>query len=167
AHYQCGGVDVDKDGQSNIQQLYALGEVAHTGLHGANRLASNSLLEALVFSYNAALKIHASFIHKKKLKQKTNPEKVFPFKNTQLKKHIFELKKIMTSNAFENNLSELEKAQKYTIQLIASAEQEISKNKLSDELLMLRNLAQTANLIITDKIENYKNVTKEIKTTHF
>lgn len=167
AHYQCGGVDVDKDGQSNIQQLYALGEVAHTGLHGANRLASNSLLEALVFSYNAALKIHASFIHKKKLNQKTNPEKVFPFKNTQLKKHIFELKKIMTSTAFENNLSELEKAHKYTIQLIASAEQEISKNKLSDELLMLRNLAQTANLIITDKIENYKNVTKEIKTTHF
>ncbi len=54
AHYMCGGIKVDLDGQSSIRRLYALGECSCTGLHGGNRLASNSLIEAVVYADKAA-----------------------------------------------------------------------------------------------------------------
>jgi L-aspartate oxidase len=56
-HYTCGGILVDEIGQSSIHQLYAAGECTCSGLHGANRLASNSLLEGLVFGHRVALDI--------------------------------------------------------------------------------------------------------------
>jgi L-aspartate oxidase len=61
AHYMCGGIAVDKYARSTVKNLYAAGECSCTGLHGGNRLASNSLLEALVFAHRAAFDVIADF----------------------------------------------------------------------------------------------------------
>jgi L-aspartate oxidase len=61
AHFVCGGIKTDTNGASNIRGLYAVGEAACTGLHGANRLASNSLLEAMVIPRSMAKDIEEHF----------------------------------------------------------------------------------------------------------
>jgi L-aspartate oxidase len=60
-HYQCGGIDVNLHGKTSINYLYAIGECARTGLHGANRLASNSLLEGIVYAHRAAESVIKNF----------------------------------------------------------------------------------------------------------
>ncbi|MFC1840417.1 L-aspartate oxidase [Thermodesulfobacteriota bacterium] len=74
AHYMCGGLITDENGRTNISNLYAIGEVACTGLHGANRLASNSLIEALVFARKAVIRSKQDLDNNKSIPYSNPPE---------------------------------------------------------------------------------------------
>jgi len=101
AHYHMGGVKVDLTGQTSVEGLWACGETSSTGAHGANRLASNSLLEAFVFARKIAETINSKPINKTKL-QKINIENYFPKEKTiskvRAKKYIWQLRSNMTRN---------------------------------------------------------------------
>lgn len=164
-HYLCGGIDVDKDGATSIHNLFSVGECTNTGLHGANRLASNSLLEALVFAHNAA---KASII---KLKQKNfdlekitavpdwNPAGasisdelvVLKFLREELQSIMSDLVSIVRSD-FRLKLA-LEKEE----QIYKSVKKIYKSSVLSPQLSELRNLVSCAYLIITDSLRQKEN----------
>lgn len=73
AHYSCGGMQVDGWGRTSLKNLYAVGEVSATGIHGANRLASTSMLEGLVWGVQAAKHIATSFDREKPYKESEIP----------------------------------------------------------------------------------------------
>jgi L-aspartate oxidase len=155
AHYMCGGLLTDDHGLTNIDNLYAIGEVACTGIHGANRLASNSLLEALVFARRAAEQSSQGLKENKNKPFPRAPEwdpgsatdseelVVVSHNWDEIRRFMWNYVGIVRTN------KRLERA-KSRVDLIQEEIKEYYWNFLvSRDLLELRNIAQVADLIIT------------------
>lgn len=143
-HYACGGIRVDAMGRSSISSLYAVGECTCTGLHGANRLASNSLLEALVFGHRIAEKIATSLVKKELRKDiphwnrtgTTDPKEL-----VLITQSVKELKEVMSSYVgIVRNDQRLARA-RVRLELLYDETEELYRNSLvSPQLCELRNL---------------------------
>lgn len=152
AHYTCGGVIVDKQGQTDLQNLYAIGETAFTGLHGANRMASNSLLECLVYAQAAAKDINqsiANIIPLEPLKDWDESRVSSSDEDVVISHNWDELRRFMWDYVgIVRNDKRLRRAQ-HRIKLLQSEIQEYySNHKITRDLLELRNLATVSELII-------------------
>lgn len=153
AHYTCGGVVVDEFSKTSLENLYACGEVSMTGVHGANRLASNSLLEALVFSHRAALHIRENiknkFICKDDVPAWDESETITAEEKILVFHSINEVKQVMWDyvGIVRSNLR-LERAYTRIHNLYIENEELYKKTKIFEELLELRNLTAVAHMII-------------------
>lgn len=153
AHYQCGGILTDVDGRTDLKRLYAIGEVAFTGLHGANRLASNSLLESLVMGSNAAFACLKDITTRSKASHTiptwSAPSEVNSRRASQINAHWRGLRGEMTSYAgivrTEAGLSDL-------LSLILSRQKIIEeyywKHAITRDFIELRNIVLNAELIV-------------------
>ncbi|MCH9757320.1 MAG: L-aspartate oxidase [Gammaproteobacteria bacterium] len=167
AHYQCGGILATPDGKTDLERLYAIGEVAFTGLHGANRLASNSLLEAAVMASNAALKsldaIKTPWTLKHDLPTWHSPREVNHRRASQINAHWRGLRGEMMSYAgivrTEAGLNDL-------LQLIQKRKEIIEDyywtHCITRDFIELRNIILNAELIVSSALSR-----RESRGGHF
>ena len=156
AHYMCGGLVVDPNGQTNIKRLFASGEVCFSGLHGANRLASNSLLEGLVLSHRAVGKAVALFKDSRKEISTVqripewDPGSAVDSDESVVVSHNWdEIRRLMWNYVgIVRSTNRLKRAES-RIQLLLEEIHEYYWNfKITKDTLELRNIAITAQLII-------------------
>ncbi|MBZ0263921.1 L-aspartate oxidase [bacterium] len=168
AHYQCGGVMTDTWGRTTICNLYAAGEVAYTGLHGANRLASNSLLEAVVFASRAA----ESARERLKELSGTNNDAIPPWDDSGtydpeewvlIAHDLGEIQKLMEDyvGIVRSDLR-LRRAKRRISLITGEIEDYWRRTVVSPELVELRNIAQVARLVV-----RYALLRKESRGLHY
>jgi len=153
AHYICGGIKVDINGHTNIRRLYAAGECASTGLHGANRLASNSLLEAVVFADRAAkhtLKTAGEYKLNEKVPTWNESGVTQPHEKIFISQNMREVQQLMTNYVGIVRTDErLERALNRLFIINGESELFYKKSKLSQKICELRNMINIGYLIIT------------------
>lgn len=161
AHYLCGGVEVDEYGQSKVDNLFVIGEAACSGLHGANRLASNSLLEALIFAHRAFKK---SSNNLKGITDIPSPPEWSEKGTTQPKELVLithnrkEVQAIMSNYVgIIRSTERLNRANNRLRLLYEETEELYRKTKISPQLSELRNLITVAYLIIQQSLKRDEN----------
>lgn len=150
-HYMCGGIMTDANGQTSIERLYAAGECASTGLHGANRLASNSLLEAMVFAHRifAHLEDKLDVLEIRNDIPDWNAEGTTdPKEMVLITQSVRELKEIMSYyvGIVRSNVR-LKRAMDRLFLLYQETEELYKTTSISPQLMELRNLITIAYLI--------------------
>ncbi|BEB99791.1 L-aspartate oxidase [Escherichia coli] len=152
AHYTCGGVMVDDHGRTDVEGLYAIGEVSYTGLHGANRMASNSLLECLVYGWSAAEDITRRMpdAHGVSTLPPWDESRVEnPDERVVIQHNWHELRLFMWDYVgIVRTTKRLERALRRITMLQQDIDEYYAHFRVSNNLLELRNLVQVAELIV-------------------
>ncbi|AWO01703.1 L-aspartate oxidase [Chitinophaga alhagiae] len=152
AHYSCGGIKTDEWGRTSIRHLYAAGECASTGLHGANRLASNSLLEAMVFAhrcYQDAVKVIGNTAFKTSIPDWDTLGTTAPKEMILITQSLKELKQIMSDYVgIVRTNTRLERAMRRLDILHLETEALYRETAVSPQLCELRNLITAGYLVV-------------------